>query len=75
MKERMSVCTSVEGSFDHFAMKGKALKGIERQALSLTNFIFKSYGIRFETIALDFVRDEFGDSYFIGCNGFTICDY
>ena len=75
LKEKMTLCSKNEFSFEHFVMKGKALADMERQAQSLTEFITKSYGIRFEVIALDFVKDEFGESFFVGCNGFTICEY
>lgn len=38
-------------------------------------FLFKSYGIRIESIALDFIKDERDVIYFTDVNGFKIQDY
>ena len=41
----------------------------------MTNFLFKSYGVRIELIALDFIKDAHDKIYFLDCHGFKLQDY
>ncbi len=38
-------------------------------------FLYKSYGVRIEEIAIDFVKDERDIIYFIDVNGFKIFEF
>ena len=75
LDERTTICTSKDGSFDYFPMKGKVLEPYEDYTASLVNFLFKSYGIRIEMIAVDFIKDERDMIYFVDVNGFKVADY
>ncbi len=65
----------IENSFEIFSMKGIALEPYEMQAQALCDFISKSHNMIFETIALDFIKDEKGIIYFVDCHGFTIINH
>jgi hypothetical protein len=38
-------------------------------------FLFKSYGVRIEEIAIDFIKDERDVIYFVDVNGFRVFEY
>ena len=58
LEEKTTLCSSKENSFEYFVMKGKALELYEYYADQLVQFLFKSYSIRIESIAIDFTKDE-----------------
>ena len=38
-------------------------------------FLFKSYGVRIEEIAIDFIKDERDIIYFVDVNGFKVFEF
>ena len=38
-------------------------------------FLFKSYGVRIEEIAIDFIKDEREVIYFLDVNGFKVFEF
>eukprot|EP00347_Sterkiella_histriomuscorum_P000881 403374165 len=74
-EEKYTICSSRENSFEHFVMKGKVLEPYEYFAEQIVNFIFKSYGIRIEQIAIDFIKDERDVIYFTDVNGFKVFEH
>ena len=72
LDESCSLCTSKENSFDYFIMKGKSLEIYEFYADQLVTFLFRSYGVRIEQIAIDFIKDDRDVVFFIDVNGFSV---
>lgn len=56
-------------------MKGKVLEPYEAQAEQLVQFLYKSYGVRIEEIAIDFIKDERDVIYFLDVNGFKVFEH
>ena len=75
MEERYTTCSSKEESFEHFVMKGKVLEPYENFAEQLVSFLYKSYGIRIEEIAIDFTKDDRDAIYFLDVNGFSVFEF
>lgn len=75
MEERYTTCSSKEESFEHFVMKGKVLEPYENFAEQLVSFLYKSYGIRIEEIAIDFTKDDRDVIYFLDVNGFSVSEF
>lgn len=75
LEERFSICSSKQNSFEYFVMKGKVLEQYEYYAEQLVMFLFKSYGVRIEEIAIDFIKDERDVIYLTDVNGFKVFEY
>ncbi len=56
-------------------MKGKVLEPYEHYAHQLVMFLFKSYAVRIEQIAIDFIKDERDVIFFTDVNGFKVVEY
>ena len=74
-EEKYTICSSRENSFEHFVMKGKVLEPYEYFADQLVSFLFKSYGLRIDEIAIDFIKDERDVIYFTDVNGFKVLEF
>ena len=75
IEERSTICTSKEKQFEWFVMKGKVLEPYMYYAEQLVTFLLKSYGLRIEQIAIDFVKDARDVIYFTDVNGFKVYEY
>lgn len=75
LDERTAICSSKDNSFDHFVMKGKVLQDYEQYAENLVQFLYKSYQVRIDLIAIDFMKDEHDVIYFVDVNGFKVAEY
>lgn len=74
LKARTNHCKGIPHSFDCFTVTGKALNEYEDQIASLVTYLSRSYGIKFESLVCDFVKDELGNAFFTNLKGFKLAD-
>jgi len=67
---RYMACPFEVGSFDFYTYQGKTTDRLEAEALKLMHYVEREYDMRFKSFVSDWVRDEAGTFFFIGCKSF-----
>ena len=72
LMQRCVINLDTVDSFEVFKMTGSAIKEAETHAKALVWYLGVGYGVRFERIDLDFLKDETGKLWLSGCQGFVL---
>ncbi len=64
--------TSNKNSFEIYVMSGDSLKEYEFYANEIVNYVQKWFKLLFNSIVIDFIKDERGQIYFLGVKAFTV---
>ena len=70
--QKCAVDTSKPETIDVFTKSGVALKPFEKEAEKIVEHLNKGYNIRIEQIILDFLTDENGIIWLIGCKSIIV---
>lgn len=70
--QKCAVDTNKPENIDVFTKSGVALKPFEKEAKKIVDYLNKGYNLRIEEIILDFLSDDDGVIWFIGCKSIKI---
>lgn len=70
--QKCAVDTSMPQTVDVFIKSGVALKPFEKEAEKIVDYLNKGYNLRIEEIILDFLTDDNGTIWTLGCKSIKI---